>query len=774
MAKKLVNQGWNASRTACAVALAVSSICATATEIAPSDAQKAKRKAELLQEIEALQNELQQLDQQPTPGSPVAQATARKSVTSPATTVLDPVRVSDRQDPITPRSGGQTVTTIDREEVKDTVGFSVREVLEGSPGVTARQGNGPRDVGISIRGSNARQGFAFRNLKGYDDGFPFTEPDGLSRTDILDPHAYQGVDVVRGPSSALYGNYATGGALNFRTRRGRDINGAETGTDFGSFGYQNYYLTLGGINDSGSLEYFLFGSHVRGDGFINHSGYNTTTQNFLVNYQLDARNRFSFKFVNNDLVSRVPSRLTLNEFRANPFSAGNVFISGIGTRSAEQANQNREDRRTIVGLRWERQINDNTLWSTRGQYSLRDINQTFGTIGDTTVPSFDFDTAVTHRSSLLGLPAKHHAGVFYNYAETEGVTVRNLADFTGSRGDLTAQTRGNHSNFGIRGREEVNLSQDLTAILGINIEHSNIEGDNRNETTNPSQPRTVRVNRQFVNVAPEAGLTWRANDQWWFHGRVGTGYGIPGIGQLTTTREGLPGNNTTLQPQENVGIDIGADWFPTDSLSIGLTGFYEFFKNEFISQLTPTGVSFTENAGKSEHRGIEAELDWRVTRQWRFKTVYSLNDQVYTRYDEIIPGGTTVNRSGNKIPGVEPHFLNARVSYDQASGALTGFGGFLEFNWVDDYFINNANTLQASGFNIFNLNLHYNRELRGHYIRGISAFFEVQNLFDDTYITSATVVPTLAAGASLSELSNQRAFFVGAPRSFFGGMRLKF
>ncbi|MBF3264185.1 TonB-dependent receptor plug domain-containing protein, partial [Pseudomonas aeruginosa] len=88
-----------------------------------------------------------------------------------------------------------------------------------------KQGNGPRDFGISIRGSNARNGFGIRNLVIFDDGFPVTQPDGLSRSDLIDPHAYGAIDVVRGPSSALYGNYATGGALNFRTRPGGTIDG---------------------------------------------------------------------------------------------------------------------------------------------------------------------------------------------------------------------------------------------------------------------------------------------------------------------------------------------------------------------------------------------------------------------------------------------------------------------------------------------------------------------------------------------------------------------
>ena len=100
-------------------------------------------------------------------------------------------------------AGAQTATAIDMKQFADAPVFSVADVLRESPGVSLKQGNGPRDMGISIRGSNARNGFGIRNIVILEDGFPVTQPDGLSRSDLIDPHAYSGIDVWRGPSSAL-------------------------------------------------------------------------------------------------------------------------------------------------------------------------------------------------------------------------------------------------------------------------------------------------------------------------------------------------------------------------------------------------------------------------------------------------------------------------------------------------------------------------------------------------------------------------------------------
>ena len=206
------------------------------------------------------------------------------------------------------------------QPVRQPAGVFGRGLLRDSPGISIKQGNGPRDFGISIRGSNARNGFGIRNLVIFDDGFPVTQPDGLSRSDLIDPHAYGAIDVIRGPSSALYGNYATGGALNFRTRPGGTIDGVEYGVDGGSFGYLNNYLAAG--KKVGNFEGSLFASDARGDGFIGNSWFNTQTVNFLATLQATPDDRFTVKLINNDLSTRLPIRLSLNQFYQNPFQQG--------------------------------------------------------------------------------------------------------------------------------------------------------------------------------------------------------------------------------------------------------------------------------------------------------------------------------------------------------------------------------------------------------------------------------------------------------------------
>ena len=69
------------------------------------------------------------------------------------------------------------------------------------------------------------------------------------------------------------------------------------------------------------------------------------------------------------------------------------------------------------------------------------------------------------------------------------------------------------------------------------------------------------------------------------------------------TPQGVAGNNTRLTTQTNTGVDLGADWTPDNSLTLNLTGFYEFFRNELVTQSPGAGLqNFTFNAPRSEHR----------------------------------------------------------------------------------------------------------------------------------------------------------------------------
>ena len=64
-----------------------------------------------------------------------------------------------------------------------------------------------------------------------------------------------------------------------------------------------------------------------------------------------------------------------------------------------------------------------------------------------------------------------------------------------------------------------------------------------------------------------------------------------------------------------------------------------------MTQATQVGApnaSFTFNAPRSEHRGVELAADWKFYPGWRFTAAYTYLDEVYTEYTENITNGADV------------------------------------------------------------------------------------------------------------------------------------
>ncbi|WP_291842360.1 TonB-dependent receptor [Bradyrhizobium sp.] len=737
----------------------------------------------------------------------VARTQARPSAmrTAPAMSQTARVTPSAARASLYQAPAGQTATTVERGQYDNRPAFSVSDVLRESPGISVKQGNGPRDIGISIRGSNARNGFAIRNIVIFDDGFPVTQPDGLSRSDLIDPRAYGAIDVIRGPSSALYGNYATGGALNFRTRPGGSIDGVEYGVDGGSFGYLNNYLAAGKkvVNFEGSL----FASDARGDGFIGNSWFNTQTVNFLGTLQATPDDRFTFKFINNNLDTKLPLRYRLDQFYLNPFQRGctaggnlapgcatvtlnkNGFNTAAGTdvETAVQAGLGRHDRRTIVGGRWEHDFDNTTTWRNQFVFDDRSINQPTGAtsaIGD--FPSYNYTSDITKRGEIFGLDSTTFFGAFYNTLTASNDSRFVMPGGNATLGRLSSNTWSNTTNYGVRAREELQLAPQLTAVAGIGWETTHLKGINTayNYGNSPVPTPVIiptTADRQFQNTAPELALLYKPNSEWQLRGRVATGYGTPQVGNLFVLASGQNGNNTQLQTQKNLGYDFGFDWTPNSALKFSATGFYEFFRNELVTQATPApGISYVFNAPRSEHRGVELAAEWKFYPGWRFATAYTYLDQFYTEYSEDIRsqgvGGTlfSFNRAGNKIPGISPNELTARLGYDQMWGPLAGLGAFVEVHWKDSFYMDNANLQKAPGYELVNLNVNYKADLVSDYFRSWSLYLEVKNVFDRTYIASANNIGNNVSAAGVQSPATTGSIYAGSPRAFVAGMKVAF
>src|SRR5437016_7214132 len=112
-----------------------------------------------------------------------------------------------------------SIHSIDRAQIsraKPTWGLD--EALANVPGVyVANRYNFSQDQRISIRGFGARSAFAVRGIKILVDGIPQTLPDGQGQLTNLQRGEVDRIEVLRGSSSALFGN-ASGGVISIWTK----------------------------------------------------------------------------------------------------------------------------------------------------------------------------------------------------------------------------------------------------------------------------------------------------------------------------------------------------------------------------------------------------------------------------------------------------------------------------------------------------------------------------------------------------------------------------
>jgi iron complex outermembrane receptor protein len=384
---------------------------------------------------------------------------------------------------------------------------------------------------------------------------------------------------------------------------------------------------------------------------------------------------------------------------------------------------------------------------------------------------------LTKRGEILGMESTAFFGAFYNTLTASSDTRNVMPGGNATLGRLSSNLYSETTNYGVRAREELKLTTSLTAVAGVGWETTVLKGINTAYSYTGPTGITATIpttaDRQFQNTAPEL-----------VRGRVATGYGTPQVSNLFVLSTGFAGNNTQLQAQKNVGYDLGFDWTPNSMLKLSATGFYEFFRNELVSQATPTNTpntSYTFNAPRSEHRGIELAADWKFHPGWRFMAAYTFLDEVYAEYVENITNGAvfSFNRAGNKIPGISPNELTARVGYDEFTGPLAGLGGFVEIQWKDSFYMDNANLLKAPGYELVNLNVHYKTDLVSDTFRSLSLFLEVRNVFDRTYVASANNIANTVTAAGLqnpaSVLANTTgSIYAGSPRLFVAGMKVAF
>ena len=624
---------------------------------------------------------------------------------------------------------------------------NVSESLGAVPGLVANnRSNYAQDIQISVRGFGARASFGVRGVKLYQDGIPFTMPDGQGQTGSFALDTAKRIEVLRGPFAALYGN-ASGGVLQLFTQDGPPRPTLSGGFAWGSFGTWRANVQLGG--QAGALNYVGDGSRFMTDGYRDHSAASRNLGNLKLAYAPDADSTVTLLATTLDQPdSQDPLGLTAQQVQQNPRQAGTGAKLFDTRKSAGQ---------TQGGLAVQRRLGTEDKINAIGYYGHRDVNQYLAFTGAAATSSGgvvdldrDFGGAGlqwTRATALAGGPFSFTLGVEYNaMAETRKGFVN---DF-GVQGALRRDERDTVSAFD----QYLQFQWDFAPRWNLSggVRHTSVPFKVRDSfvtAANPDDSGGIT----YSGTSPVLGLLYRLTDWVNLYGAVGRGFETPTFAEIAYRPDGQPGVNFGLEPAISVNSEIGVKAMLGERARANLAFFHVDTEDDIVTgpQLQPGRNTFV-NAAKTNRRGIELALDAQLGAG--FSTLFAFT-WLDAQFRDFSAGG--VSFAGNRIPGVPATSAYAEVAWRY--GPL-GFSTALAGRWASRVYADDANTSYAAGYTVLNWRAGFEQRARGW---RVAEFVQVNNLTDAQYVGSVIVN---AANGQFFEPSPTRNWLVGVNASY--------
>ncbi len=603
------------------------------------------------------------------------------------------------------------VSIIDWNERRDAEPtLTIDEALRRVPGIFVQNSfNFAQDQRVAIRGFGTRSAFGMREVKLLVDGIPESSPDGQTQLDNLDFSSVRRIEILRGASSALYGN-ASGGVINVLTEDGSGPPFAETRLMSGSFGLHKYNLRTGG--SFGAIDCHLNGSWTGLDGYRAHSEVEHRFIGGKLSYNINDRSDLTATFnVADSPWAQDAGGLTRAEMDANHRQAR---ARNIALDAGEQVSQGR------LGLIYRNTLpNGHELSLT--QYSL--FRNFFTKLPILAVAG---DGIVQFDRLGLGGGFQYVANSGWKRGSNQlvaGVDAefqtddrQRYANLTGSKGALGLSQDERVRSVAPYLRNEYRPVERLGLIAGARYDNIRFEASDRFLVDGDDSG--VRALDQF---SWSGGVALEATTNLQLYANVSTSFQTP-----TTTEFASPtgggGFNPALNPQTAINYELGLRSQPLQRLRIEAALFLLKIDDELIPFTSPGGRDFFRNAGRSERKGIELSLKLNLAPGLDWQASYTAMAAHYRDY--VTAGGAF---SGNREPGIPAHQLFTELSWRAKSGFFTS----LDLQFVDQFELNDANTAKNDAYTLMNARIGHAWQLGRSRLTPFVAF---NNLLNQRYV----------------------------------------
>ena len=566
--------------------------------------------------------------------------------------------------------------------------------------------NYAQDLRVSIRGFGARSNFGIRGIKIIVDGIPETLPDGQGSIDGVDIGSIYKIDVIRGPSSSLYGN-ASGGAILIETERGPELPFVELRNTYGDFNLNKQQLKIGG--NTGDLNYLLNISNTSVDGYRDNSKFENKQFNGRFEYSLsDSSNIISTLHHTDQPFANDPGGITAEDAATDRRQAR---AQNLNYQAGEKVKQTR------FGLIYKTQLNKSRNLEIRTYNTDRDFSNKlpFQNGGMVNLDRSFYGGGLKYiEEGYLGkYQNRLLLGVDYDRQDDNRSRYNNLL---GIKGAKTLQQNELITSLGAYLQNETKLNDIAEITLGVR--HDDVEFNVRDKFLSDGDDSGKINLNQF---SPMIGVSLKTSSNTNIYATASKAFETP-----TTTEFANPsggGFNQAVKPQKSTNYEIGIK-----KLSNKYTFEAAIFQINIRDELTPyedseqPGRTFFTNAGSSDRYGLELSNIRRFYDQFEFSTTYTYSDFKFNHFKDV----NGIKHDGKRIPGIPKNLLNFNLSWSNDSGSYAN----LETTFTGEFYADNSNQNKVDSYAVSNLRLGKNFT---HNDLNIGFYFGINNIFNEQY-----------------------------------------
>ncbi len=614
---------------------------------------------------------------------------------------------------------------------------TLEETLKRVPGVRVEDelgGNGSR-VRIIIRGAGTRAnspaGSGVRGVKVLVDGIPKNNAGG-SAQDLtnIDLQSAQRIEVLKGPSSVLYGNQS-GGVVNILTQDPPTKFTIGYRQTFGAFGLFKEHLSSGA--SFGRFGFYASGFRNDQEGYRAQSGFHNTGFNAKLNFNIDNRSNLLLILGYDNNFQESPGPLTDAQFRQNPRQASPTFVTNDVLAVVKEFRFAAVYHRELFGE------DDLEVTGYIIPRTLRPFQQ-IGVFIDQEFVNRGFNVRYLNQRRIAGFANRFTVGTEYQNTPIRTMTTSRVTNLVTSDLDEHANTAGFYV------LEEFSILPNVTVTAGSRYDYVNFTSQN-------FALNTAEVGRTFRRFTPKIGVAYQPLENLSLYANYSQGFETPVIGELRILPGGVFGFNSTLNPQISTNYEVGARGsFLKQRVSFDVA-LYRQNVSDFISPFGTFPNNSFQNVGDVKQNGFELSSVVTPVSGLTLTGSYAYSDFVFERYNNGIS-----NFTGNRLPGVPKNSFFGEARYQSRFGVF----GAIESQYVGRFFTNDANQFSNSPYSVTNLRFGYKKPEGKGRLR-FEPFVGINNIFDRQYSAFAIIN------------DSARRFFNPLPGiNVYGGFGIKF